>query len=102
MELTTQSSGILSRPDDSERPTDTDVSTLQERDPVRAAAGEGGVRGTHVAQLRGDDLLDAVLAPLDLREKEFFWRGRVSMSHLGFCAQSVVTFSASLRMLLIT
>ena len=35
-----------------------------------AAAGEGGCARTHVAQLRGDDLLDAVLASLDLREKE--------------------------------
>ena len=40
--------------------------------------------------------------PLTCEKKKSTWGGRVSMSHLGFCAQSVVTFSASLRMLLIT
>ena len=62
----------------------------------------GGVRGPMSRSFAAMISSTRSSPPLTCEKKKSGWGGRVSMSHLGFCARSVVTFSASLRMLLIT
>ena len=62
----------------------------------------GGVRGPMSRSFAAMISSTRSSPPLTCEKKKSDWRARVSMRRLGFCVQRVVTFSASLRMLLIT